>query len=211
MLISFDLWGTLIKANPIFFEKKVELTKEYFPSLSGESIKDAYKRTKLQLDSIIEKTGWQPEIGLIFSLLFAELGSTIHTDYDTQEEFSIRYQSLAIDYPPLIYSDETIEVLTRMEEHYKLCIASNTLLIEGSTMIMCLNQIGIRDLFKHKLFSSTLLVSKPHPNMFGLKPDYHIGDNPITDGNVPKGTEAIIINSNKKTIKDAYDIITQNR
>ena len=36
MKISFDLWGTLIKANPEYSIKRIELLKKYNLNLSNE-------------------------------------------------------------------------------------------------------------------------------------------------------------------------------
>ena len=72
-IVSIDLWGTLIKASPIFKEKKVKLIREYFPEFDEDDIFKAYRKTKEQLDFIIERTGWQPEYRDIWIIFLSHL------------------------------------------------------------------------------------------------------------------------------------------
>ena len=58
MKIGFDLWGTLIQANPQFRERKKDLYQKYFGRTEG--CEEAMQSIKKSLNDIIEHTGWQP-------------------------------------------------------------------------------------------------------------------------------------------------------
>jgi len=118
------------------------------------------------------------------------------------------YQKLVLKFPPLIYSDETNTYIQKLAENNELVLSSNTLFITGETLKTILNDFGWP--FSNMLFSDVIGVSKPNKKMY-MNSSYHIGDNEITDGVGPDliGTKYIIINSNNKTIKDAYNIISK--
>jgi len=208
MNISIDLWGTLIKSSPLFHLKKTELTKEFF-SCSEMLSNHNFKTIKNNLDCIIERTGWQPSKELIIKLLNSYFSPSDPNLLKTIE-FYRAYQDLAIKYPPLLYSEDTIKYLRLLSENHLLILSSNTLLLEAKTLFTIIDNLGIFNYFTNFNFSSDLLVSKPNKEMYS-KSHYHIGDNHNTDylGAKRAGSEPIIINSNSRTIKDAYHIISE--
>lgn len=211
--ISIDLWGTLIKSSPEFSPAKMQLVREFFPTASVMIIDQAFKETKQEFNKIIEKTGWQPPNELIFQYLVSKLFYYGFTqDPEHIAKFKQAYQKLAIEHHPIIYSQQTINVLKRLSKEFTLVISSNTMLIEGSTLRIVLDKLKIAQYFEHFYFSDNMLHAKPHAVMFG-KSDFHIGDNFFTDyhGAEKAGSKPIIINSTKLTIQDAFDLITQNR
>lgn len=209
MLISIDLWGTLIKSSPSFVDAKLNLFKKYFDA-KDEFILECFKQTKKELNNIIESTGIQPQDKFIFQLLFTKINGSYKFSNNIYE--IIRdYQELVIENPPLIYSDETIEYLQKLSEIGTLILSSNTLFIKGSTLALTLNKkYNIFSHFSKIKFSDSVGYSKPDAAMYGGS-NIHIGDNNITDGigATLAGSKPIIINSNQLTIKDAYNIITQ--
>jgi FMN phosphatase YigB (HAD superfamily) len=219
MIISIDLWGTLIKGSPIFEKEKVKLVNDYFNfDEEPEFILKCFKDTKDELNAIIESTGWQPDENLIFSLLFSKLTRTTGHSWkkDYIETFMNRYQHLAHRYPPTIYSPDTENYLSLLSRKAKLIASSNTMFLKGITMQLILQKIGIWEYFQSALFSDEVGASKPSKDMFmvskelNISTDYHIGDNIYTDGaSSDFGSEPIIIHSNNKTLADAYDIIIQ--
>lgn len=206
-VISIDLWGTLIKSSPQFSEAKILLTKKYF-NVSGEFITECYQSVKKQFNDIIEITGMQPVSVSIFKLLFYRLGG-VGSDEELLR-FIYSYQDIAIKFPPLLYSDETKEYLAKLSEHGNLILSSNTMLISGHSLQHIMNGLGILKYFQKTNFSDQLGVAKPSKEMYSGS-HYHIGDNPLTDGRGAKlaGSIPVIINSSKKTIKDAYNFIIQ--
>lgn len=221
MIVSIDLWGTLIKGSPIFEQEKIKLVNDYFNfDEEPDFILKSFKDTKDELNAIVETTGWQPDENLIFSLLFSKLTKTKGHYWKKNyiETFANRYQHLAHRYPPTVYCSETANFLSLLSLKAKLIASSNTMFLRGDTMQLILAKIGIWEYFNSALFSDQVGVSKPSKSMFmvseelDIATDYHIGDNIYTDGAASDfGSEPIIINSNKKTLADAYDIIIQVR
>lgn len=210
LVISIDLWGTLIKSSPSFVDAKVALTKQYFPG-ETEFILKCYSETKKQLNDLIEHTGFQPSAELMFTLLFSKLSGN-YSKTDFLYAFAQEYQHLAIKLTPQLYSEETLEYVTKLSKLGNLYLSSNTMLIKGRTLETILQKLGLASKFSQFYFSDQVGHSKPHKAMYGYS-NWHIGDNTLTDdiGAFCVGSKPIIINSNSKTIKDAYNIIAQVR
>lgn len=210
LVISIDLWGTLIKSSPLFVEAKIALTKKYFPK-PQEHILWSYDIVKKQLNCIIEDSGMQPSEITIFNLLFTKINGG-YDSFTFLTKFIHEYQGLAVEFAPEIYSEETVEYLFKLSQIGKLYLSSNTLFINGSSLKKILDKNKMSYLFEKFYFSDEIGVSKPDKRMFGNS-DFHIGDNPLTDwvGADTARSIPFIINSNTKTIKDAYDFIVQGR
>ena len=114
--------------------------------------------------------------------------------------------------PPEIYCGETLKYLHEIFRASNIIVSSNTMFITGDTLKKCIAKTGMAKSIDDYRFSDEVGYSKPHGSMFANS-DFHIGDNPLTDyvGARKCGSQPIIINSNDKTLKDAYDIITEAR
>lgn len=211
LIISIDLWGTLFRSSPDFVDAKVALTKRYFKALDNKQILECYSDTKKELNAIIEQTGMQPSERVIFTLLFSKL-SDGYENFELFEKFVFEYQFLAQNIPPHIYSEETKDAILRLSEIGKLYISSNTMFISGTSLKTIIFNAGIGRYFDRFYFSDQIGESKPSRVMYGHS-NYHIGDNVYTDGIGAKcaNSHPIIINSNDKTLTDAYNFITQNQ
>ena len=199
--IGIDLWGTLIKANPKFKERKQDLFEKY-NIVNGQEVMNDIKS---DLNKIIEYSGWQPEDELIITLLSSRLSK----EKNTIENFIDDYQKLSELYSPVLIQD--VEwFLNSLKNNYELHIVSNTMFIKGKSLAVILNNLGILDLFKTMSFSDQMGYSKPNHRINPISFDYFIGDNPITDGIYADKSESkfIQIHTNNKTLKDAYNIIT---
>jgi len=210
LIISIDLWGTLIKSSPFFIKSKVVLTQKYFDATENH-ILESFSQTKKQLNSIIENTGYQPTKEIIFNLLFSKLNGC-YANFNFFNEYYFEYQKLANLILPQIYSTITIDVLKELTKIGVLYLSSNTMMINGNSLETIINTLGFGYLFNKMYFSDKVGVSKPNSLMYGNS-NYHIGDNILTDeiGALCANSTPIIINSNDKTIKDAFDFIIQRR
>lgn len=208
--ITIDLWGTLIKGSPQFAKAKIDLVKKYFPGTYRDSfIERCFVEAKNELNAVIETTGWMPDQEIIFRHFLAKIG--VHKRVVGEfAEFIREYQKLAIEIPPEIYSDETIEYLTKMRKIGEIVLSSNTMMIGSESLEVILRKNRLARLIDYYKFSDVQKVSKPHSVMYHSK--YHIGDNKITDGLGAEraGSISFRINSNDKTIKDAYHFIAQS-
>jgi FMN phosphatase YigB (HAD superfamily) len=212
MIITIDCWGTLLKASPTFKKTKVALVKEYFPSLkdNDEHINKCFNDTKKLFNDIIENSGGcQPTITNVFTYLLSKLNMG-YKKFEFLDEFIENYQMLAFNDGPTIYSEETLEYIEKLSKDAKLVVSSNTMFICGDVLLDFLSRTGLAKFFKETLFSDQLKVAKPHVKMYHGS-QFHIGDNEITDviGANNAGSCGILINSNTKTIKDAYNFIIQ--
>ena len=199
--IGIDLWGTLIKANPKFKERKQDLFEKY-NIINGQEVMDDIKN---DLNKIIEYSGWHPKDELIIILLSSRLSK----ERNIIENFINDYQKLSELYSPVLIQD--VEwFLNSLKNNYELHIVSNTMFIKGKSLATILDNLGILKLFKTASFSDQMGYSKPNYRIHPREFDYFIGDNPITDGVYATKTKAkfIQIHTNNKTFKDAYNIIT---
>lgn len=212
MRVSVDCWGTILKGSPTFHQKKIELVKRYFPNIHNDHIARCFESTKKTFNDVIENSGGsQPTIDSIFQYLLSNINDG-YREFDFKNDLINEYQQLAIRNSPILYSKETLECIKNIYKKCSLIISSNTMLIGGSTLELCLERIGIAKYIDGFRFSDQTRVAKPNKYMYGGS-TYHIGDNPLTDGigAYNAGSKSIIINSTDLTIKDAYDIILQGR
>lgn len=208
MRIGFDLWGTLIEANPLFKERKKDLFQKHFSDITDVDFEKEMLSIKMELNNIINDSGWQPTEDIIMNLISTRFGAAKSKVYHFMED----YQRLAIIYGPLLIAENTYEILENLRRH-ELHIVSNTMFIQGNALREHLNEMGIGELFTYMFFSNTRGHSKPDRRIGDYsKYDYFIGDNLKVDGTYARrvGAEFIQINSNDKTLEDAYNIITSN-
>lgn len=212
MKIGFDLWGTLIKQNPLFTERKRDLIKKYMPFDKVEKVEEVLKEVKLHLNSVIEHSGWQPTRDVIEQMI----ASKVVVGEDNITSFMNEYQMLAILYPPELFDENTLLSLIDLSTEAELYIVSNTMYLNGSTLLETLNQLGIKHLFKKFYFSDQQQCSKPSVHINSKdKFDYFVGDSEITDRVYANklGSKFILVNRKdiniKTTIKDVHDIITK--
>lgn len=211
MKISIDCWGTLLKGSPTFSAAKIELVKKYFPGHTDRFITYCFSEAKKTFNDIIENSGGcQPSTDSIFTYLLSKLNMG-YSEFPFLKDFISAYQSLALEHPPLPYSETTVPVIRCLSKKHKLIISSNTMFITGDTLQESLDN-AMAACFTAYRFSDHMRVAKPHKFMYGAS-DWHIGDNPVTDsvGAFSAGIKSIIINSNDKTIEDAYNIINQRK
>lgn len=209
--LSFDLWGTLIKGNPEFKKAKNEWVRHCSNSNTIKNLHDseieAYiKRIKTRNDDIIETYGTMPaELHV-----FGEMALVFSIPPDWLDEFYNGYQNLFINHLPLLYSEDTLEILRRLKsDGHTLYISSNTLFTSCIAMREMVWMLNLGELFNVMKFSGEECLSKPSGEMF-FNSDYHIGDNIKTDGAcVNHGIKFFQINSNDKTIVDFYNHIKQ--
>lgn len=111
MKIGFDLWGTLVKSNPLFQVAKRTLWQQHFPHIGSELFLQAQKSVKLDLDKLTETTGYQSDSSTRRNLLIHYLGQDIN-DSDLQRmlsQFLKDYENLFKLFPPLVWSAETLD------------------------------------------------------------------------------------------------------
>lgn len=207
--ISFDLWGTLIKANPNYSLTRLEIIKKYNTELTDERITFVLKSVKNDFDELVEKYGIQHSTDTLYSAIFSKLD--IH--YGLWNRLIRELEKSFIKNPPIII-DNTLETLNELKDKdYRLILISNTLLIKGEILSKSLS--NLMSFFNEEHYSDELKVSKPNINIFSIAYDnkcdvVHIGDNKTTDifGANRYGIDALHINgSSDKTILDVIPFL----
>lgn len=222
MHYSFDMWETLIKGNPEY--KTMRMWEIYkFVLIHGgvvstkDDIRDAFNQANKFADCINSSTGGSISSEILYRMVLMDLMP--EKKFLTLKLLDInlliaRLDQLFIQYPPSIYSEDTIPVLEKLYANDNLLtVLSNTSFIKGRILNIVLDNHGILRFFNNTYYSDEHNMSKPNPDFFALmhmdspydkEGIIHIGDNPIADGEgaANYGIQYKIINSNSKTIKD---------
>ena len=205
MKIGFDLWGTLIKPNPLFRERRIDLIKKYMPG-DPELVSKELDAIKHDLNRVIEYSGWQPTEETILNMFTGRL----NISYEDAEEFMKDYQRLALIYSPSLYDETTFEYLEKLSKLYELYLVSNTMFLTGETLSEILNRMGVEKFFKSFSFSDQMGDAKPSIKIHRLQFDYFVGDSTVADEEYANRLKSkfILINKNNQNLEDVHDIIT---
>ena len=226
--ISFDVWGTLIKANPSYRPARNKLIAEIlFPELvmPDSDWQTLIKKTKDFCDFSNEVLGqqmsWEQSILVavrdFYPMLSKDVMLTRFNDY--------RYEDVTLvnKYPPLIYSKETQVVLELLKGKVGMSILCNTGFMDGTLVQKSLKLAGIHHYFDFEIYSDIKGASKPSKKIFdalfmehfsrgngaGKSKILHVGDNEFSDGgSVEADVDFLHINGNSgKTISEILNYI----
>ena len=227
--ISFDVWGTLIKANPSYRPARNKLIAEIlFPELvmPEEDWQTLIKKTKdfcdFSNESLGQQMSWQQSILVVVRDFYPMLDKNVigkrFSDY--------RYEDVTLvnKYPPLLYSKETLVVLELLRGKVGMNILCNTGFMDGTLVEKSLRLIGIHHYFDFHKYSDIIHASKPSKAAFnaleintfifpkgitGKSGILHVGDNPFSDGgSINVGIDFLHINgSSGKTISHVLNYI----
>lgn len=194
--LSFDVWNTLLTANPLFTERRTQCISDHFKMPHVEA-KQLYTQTKRFLD----KSAEIGEICMSTDQCWQLLGKMAKVEgvdlAKLQAEVNVEFtQNLPFVNQDLINSLRQI----KLDSNISMGILSNTNFITGETLSTHIfNQWEV---FNFELFSDETLAPKPSKKMFDLM-HYeammstgtasfdkihilHIGDNKICDGAATK-------------------------
>lgn len=220
---SFDLWLTIIKSNPNFKKERALFFHKNFNSKKKniEEVEKIFRQVDIICNSINEKTGKNIDADEMYLMVIylindsSDLFSDINLEWLYQE-----MENLVFNFLPIIYSDETRDIIERIKQTQKstIGILSNTAFIKGQTLRKVLEKLQIAQYFDFQLYSDEVGLSKPNPSFFDimiqttiakhtetsikLNEIIHIGDNPKADieGGLIAGINVLQINSNNYTI-----------
>lgn len=206
--MSFDLWLTLIKSNPLFKRKRAELIADkYNPNgFSISSVFNIIQDIDRKSDRYNEMTGKKLATEFMYSSIVKKLGFKEDClNHDLLIEIKQNINELFFQNQPFIFNDNIIKMLGLLvEEGYSLNISSNTGFIEGLYLMKLFKLIEIDHFFNFAVFSDEIHASKPSSVFFenvfqrieGKKNEViHVGDNYIADYNGARdfGFRAILI------------------
>lgn len=206
-IITFDVWNTLIKANPEFSRlRTIQIAYAY--DIEQSEAKQLYTSVKFFLDQSAEVARQCMTTEQCWELLdatvrnFRRKNGERHIEVDLKQ-LRERCDDMFVDYPPILTQD-TKDLLVRLKAkgHY-LGIISNTNFCTGTLLFDTLfKELNV---FKEAVFSDITGRPKPHGTMFtnikrnledwaafegGLDEDddapylnaVHVGDNLVCDG-----------------------------
>lgn len=188
--ISFDLWATLIKANPEYKKHRVDFLLQHTTDKTGDDIQKVMTKIKTDIDSRVEKYGTQFDDVELYKLLLSSLDIP-ETKLKAKDYMAFCHSGI-ISHPPLLLS-QVINVLESLKvKDYRMLVASNTLFASGKIMRVVLMKLGIFEYFYDCIFSDEVGFSKPHAEFFKqihqkshtfAENILHTGDNSVTDMN----------------------------
>ncbi|MBD1395313.1 HAD family hydrolase [Mucilaginibacter glaciei] len=220
---SFDLWLTLIKSNPDFKRERAKYFHQNFNSShkTVDEVSGIFRRVDLMCNAINEKTGKNIDADEMYLMVIDLInnGTLLFDDVDTKS-LHAQMETLLFTYPPLMYSDVTIEVLSHLKQKSgaTFSLLSNTGFITGKTLRKVLALYGLDNYFDFELYSDEVGMSKPNPAFFELMLNnidicnncktiplsniIHVGDNPKNDFEAARnaGVNSLLINSNNQNI-----------
>jgi putative hydrolase of the HAD superfamily len=200
--ITFDMWGTLIKSNPMYKEARAKFLSKY-TDIPENEIEGVFRRVKNSFDEQVEKHGLHFDNSLVYNVILKELG----VKGITPVELEMKCNELFQIYPPIIYSEDTVKVLEDLHcKDYEMVLISNTVLIKGYILRNVLKELELFKYFKHLIFSDDVECSKPDIRIFNIAHNIlgcmaeqvlHVGDNKVTDkrGAENYGFKAVLINT----------------
>lgn len=220
---SFDLWLTLIRSNPEFKTERIKIFHRDF-NRAGKSVEDVakiFRQVDLMCNAVNERTGKNIDADEMYLMVISIMNDSLINLHEV--DINLLYQdmeTLLFKYLPMLYSDDTIEVLSHLKQKgdCTLSILSNTGFIKGLTLRKVLMNLNLHNYFDFQIYSDEIGMSKPNPNLFGLMLEQivkvntgkeislaniiHIGDNPKADvdGANAVGIKSQLINSNNLTI-----------
>jgi putative hydrolase of the HAD superfamily len=215
--VSFDMWLTLIRSNPMFRQKRDELFRDLFSiSESLESISAHFKKWDVRFTIINEKTGKNLDAEEMLSIVLADLDHTDKFDGQMVREFFIRQEDLFFRYHPKPIEEKLPVFLNSLKEQdINISILSNTGFIKGKLLRQLMDHLGLSQYMSFQLYSDEISFSKPSGEAFssllsevckhrltGASNILHIGDNSNADvgGATVAGMQSALINSNSLSL-----------
>lgn len=215
--VSFDLWLTLIKSNPVFKQKRDELLKIKFEVPHPiETISSKIRMWDLKFNEINECSGKNMEAEQMLLIILCDLGVDIkHITPKELNEFYLLTEELFFKHHPVVIEGKIKEYLSELTtKKITISILSNTGFIKGSTLKKLLRVLELESFFSFQLYSDEITFSKPSAEAYRcllnevkhLKSAeiLHIGDNKNADylGATNNGLQSAVINSNNVSLLD---------
>lgn len=212
--VSFDLWLTLIKSNPVFKQKRDELLRSYFQIPHPvEAVTARIRMWDLRFNAINEASGKNIDADEMVLLILSDLDVDVKKITSAMmQEYYDTMEILFMQYHPVLYEEKLLEYLKQLtDKGMTLSLLSNTGFIKGFTLKKLLDKLEIAPLLKFQVYSDEIAFSKPSKEAYRHVFDnikafntldagsiLHIGDNENADlrGAQLQGMQSALINSN---------------
>lgn len=167
-LVSFDIWGTLIKANPLFVEARTLLFMKSLKHDDNISMKVAKDSIDIGADKYSESTGIDMDFYTRMELLIKEIGKKPE-DFSKNflDEIRNELSELLTANLPHYIEDNILDTFKQLKDRgIKIALVSNTGFLHGDTVRKALEKMGIMEFVDYYVFSNEVGISKPHPHIF---------------------------------------------
>lgn len=165
--VSFDLWLTLIKSNPLYKPKRNQLFKDFFEiDLPTDEVASKVRYYDNACNLINEKTGGNIDTLQIFGLILTSLNVTSYTQQKL-DSFYAETEDLFFKYPPYFINPNTAAVLSHLTNNgISINLLSNTGFIKGKTLRKFIENSSLHTYFNFQVYSDECLFSKPNNQIF---------------------------------------------
>lgn len=191
-LVSFDIWGTLLKSNPEFVNKRGKFFGEILNQDDLVHLKFVKDEVDIELDGKAETTGEDSDFYTRIKLMIQKLSKNPD---DFTEGFFIdarnRLNKIFLDNLPEFINPNTLELFKELKKRdIKIAFVSNTGFVHGDVMRQAFSALGACEFVDYFIFSNEVGVSKPHTGIYsklvedsGFLPGeiLHIGDSVKAD------------------------------
>ncbi|PSK90683.1 HAD family hydrolase [Taibaiella chishuiensis] len=220
--VSFDLWLTLIKSDPVFKPLRNQLFARYFDiSRPAETVTQAFRYFDLLFNRINEKTGGNLQQTEMLYLILDHLGVSIETiTAGDMQGYYHEMEQLFFRHHPQLIDKGTVTVLQAIKDQgCSVNILSNTGFILGSTLRQLLPVLGIGSYFDFQVYSDETGCSKPSADMYDqvwtrvkqygtvVKEEVlHVGDNAIADYNGAQqfGFRSVLVDTQHNLLSNLF-------
>jgi putative hydrolase of the HAD superfamily len=208
--LSFDLWMTLIKSNPVFKIKRAEYFYDRYNPRVAEltELNRLIREIDRRCDAYNEKTGKKVPANVMYSMILTESGNDAGLiSGELLNDIESDMNRLFSEFSPFLLNGKIKNTLENLRnDGYTLNLASNTGFIGGNVILNILKDLNLYDYFDFFIFSDQICVSKPSAFFYDFIFDrlkdsmsrnevMHIGDNYHADfsGAVDYGFHAMYI------------------
>lgn len=224
--VSFDVWGTLINANPNYRPERDSLIAEIlFPEIFSTSsdlrvvsamVKKAKDFCDYSNEALGEQLSWRQ------ALLNVVMNYTHMLDrskiMDRMAAFDSANKQLIFKHLPYAI-DNVYNVLDTLKKNkIGTNIACNTGFTDSITMMCIMEKLGLNQFFHFSIYSDAVMASKPSEKFFNhvalralanRKDILHVGDSPFADGGSENvGIDFLHVNGKSgKTILETLNYI----
>ena len=220
--VSFDIWKTLVKSNPLYKPARDAYIAERL-SAPLDEVRAAVRKVDVWSDEQSDATGVQ--YGPVERLALIAKQQGIEVSEADLAAMAGDIQELFLEYPLQANEPNLVDTLSGLSERKAIVLTSNTGFIDGQYMRKALDKIGILESTDARVFSNEIGVAKPDLRIFQAAAArlalemcdiVHVGDNPIADyeGARRAGMEAVLLREDTDaadavvsapTIRDAVD------
>jgi putative hydrolase of the HAD superfamily len=193
-VVSFDLWGTLVRPNPVFNHKRTEFL---YSALDCKARGVAYDYFAQTLQKVKGRTERQSELtGLHISFaariqaLCDELG-LVTPDETTLKKWQHHHSKLLRTYPAILIHPDIPALFTQIAASGRqIAIVSNSGLVTADDSRYLLDIYALKVYIRYLVFSDELGLAKPNSRLFAKIVDItdcdpatilHIGDSKAAD------------------------------